>query len=173
MRIENNTVLRILAHEQPDSEDVTFWFFNENSNLTFRNNIFVYAPSRVEPVFSRMNGETHEFTRGKFTRENNLYYRLDEPVFTPLSFPAHHRQENYSAYTRLVVGGGASLGKGEQIGDPLFVDFKNRDLRLRQNSPAIDAGADLGYTRDFDGNPIPDGAAPDIGAYEFQSSDTP
>ena len=69
---------------------------------------------------------------------------------------------------RLVVGGGTSLGKGDKIGDPLFVDFKNRDYRLRADSPAVDAGADLGYKLDFENNPIPAGEAPDIGAYERQ-----
>ena len=44
MKIENNTVIRVLAHERPDSEDVVFWFYFSNSNLTFRNNIFVYDP---------------------------------------------------------------------------------------------------------------------------------
>ena len=67
---------------------------------------------------------------------------------------------------RLVVGGGASLGKNDKIGDPLFVDFKNHDYILSANRPAVDAGADLGYKLDFDNNPIPSGAAPDIGAYE-------
>jgi len=148
MRIENNTVVRVLAHERPDSEDVTFWFYYENSDLVFRNNIFVYDPVRVEPVFSR----------GKFTRENNLYYRLDNP--SPLD------SANYSAFMRLVVGGGASLGKNDRIGDPLFVDFSKRDYRLRAQSPALDAGAELGYKLDIEGNAIPAGAAPDIGAYE-------
>jgi len=148
MRIENNTVIRVLAHERPDSEDVTFWFYYENTDLVFRNNIFVYDPACVEPVFSR----------GKFTRENNLYYRLDNP--------SPSDSANYSAFMRLVVGGGASLGKNDRIGDPMFVNFKNRDYRLRAQSPAVDAGADLGYTLDFDNNPIPRGAAPDMGAYE-------
>jgi hypothetical protein len=104
----------------------------------------------IEPVFSR----------GEFTRGNNLYYRLDNP--SPFD------SANYSAFVRLVVGGGASLGKNDKIGDPLFVDFKNRDYRLRADSPAVNAGADLGYKLDFEDNPIPVGEAPDIGAYERQ-----
>jgi len=63
---------------------------------------------------------------------------------------------------------GAGDVNGDKIGDPLFVDFKNRDLRLRAGSPAVDAGIDLGYKLDFDGNPIPSGSAPDMGAYERQ-----
>jgi hypothetical protein len=67
---------------------------------------------------------------------------------------------------RLVVGSGASLGKNDKIGDPLFVNFRNRDYRLRVDSPAVNAGTDLDYKLDFDNNPIPAGGAPDIGAYE-------
>jgi predicted outer membrane repeat protein len=36
-------------------------------------------------------------------------------------------------------------------------------------SVLIDAGVDLGYTRDLLGLPVPDGASPDIGAYEWHS----
>ncbi|MBN1308830.1 MAG: hypothetical protein JXA18_12980 [Chitinispirillaceae bacterium] len=63
--------------------------------------------------------------------------------------------------------------------DPMVVNFgtcKTRgaggddgDYRLREGSPAIDKGADLGYAVDIAGNPVPSGSAPDIGAYEFQS----
>jgi hypothetical protein len=44
--------------------------------------------------------------------------------------------------------------------DPLF-------LHLQNVSPAIDAGTDVGLTRDYDGNAVPQGLAPDIGAFEY------
>jgi hypothetical protein len=50
--------------------------------------------------------------------------------------------------------------------DPLFISFSN--FHLLPASPAINAGIDVGLTSDFDGNPVPSGLAPDIGAYEFQ-----
>jgi hypothetical protein len=37
---------------------------------------------------------------------------------------------------------------------------------LQAGSPAIDAGVDVGLTKDFEGNPIV--GTPDIGAYEYQ-----
>jgi len=49
----------------------------------------------------------------------------------------------------------------------IYVDYDNNDYHLQEGSPAIDAGQDLGYTEDFDGIPIPQGSAPDIGAYEY------
>ena len=155
MRVENNTVIRILAHKTPDSEDVVLWSYFENTNLTFQNNIFYYDPSRVEQVFSR----------GVHPRNHNLYYRTDNPQVSD--------QASVAAFNRFVLGGGAWLGEGDKIGDPMFVDFENRDLRLRAGSPAIDAGVDLGYTLDFDDNPIPSGTAPDMGAYEYQTTIEP
>jgi len=38
--------------------------------------------------------------------------------------------------------------------------------QLQSNSPAIDAGVDAGLTQDYTGTSIPQGFAPDIGAYE-------
>lgn len=150
MRVENNTVIRVRSHTRPDSEDVVFWSYFDNEDIVFRNNIFVYDPDKVEAVYAR----------GKFPRDHNLYYRTDNPEL--------ENQASRAAYNRYVLGGGAWLGEGGVIANPLFVDFENRDFRLRADSPAIDAGASLGYTKDFDDNPIASGSAPDMGAYEYQ-----
>jgi hypothetical protein len=56
--------------------------------------------------------------------------------------------------------------------DPLMVDLngsKAIDYKLQPSSPAIDAGADVGLTADFEGTLVPQGAAPDIGAFEYHS----
>ena len=34
-------------------------------------------------------------------------------------------------------------------------------------SPCIDAGTDVSLTKDYDGRPVPNGSAPDIGAFEY------
>ncbi len=52
-----------------------------------------------------------------------------------------------------------------KIMDPEFVDVANRDFRLKQGSPAIDAGIPtLGVSTDKEGYTM--GATPNIGAYE-------
>ncbi len=54
--------------------------------------------------------------------------------------------------------------------DPKFIDASNTNFHLQSTSPAIDAGATLvNVPTDYDGNPRPQGAVYDIGAYEFGS----
>ncbi|MGZ5565591.1 MAG: chondroitinase-B domain-containing protein [Limisphaerales bacterium] len=150
MRVENNTVVRTLAHRKDDSEDVVFWDYFDNTNITFLNNIFVYDGARVEPVFSR----------GELSHAYNLFYRIDEEKL--------RNQPNEKAYQRKYLGGGAHLRTGDKIGNPLFKNLAKGDFRLTAGSPAIGAGTILGYEIDFDDQPIPKGA-PSIGAFEFNS----
>ena len=49
----------------------------------------------------------------------------------------------------------------------MFVDPANDDFHLLFNSPAIDAGTNTGVATDYDGTARPQGAAYDIGAYEY------
>lgn len=59
-------------------------------------------------------------------------------------------------------------GTSSVLGDPLFVDAAGGNFRLQAGSPAIDTGIDASRPFDMDGNPIPTGSAPDIGAFEYQ-----
>ena len=56
--------------------------------------------------------------------------------------------------------------------DPLFINPLSNDFHLQPASPAIDAGINVGLTEDYDGVSVPQGSAPDIGAYEYIPSDT-
>jgi PKD repeat protein len=52
--------------------------------------------------------------------------------------------------------------------DPLLIDVANRDFHLKDSSSCINAGLLVpGMDKDFDGNDIPYGKSPDIGAYEY------
>jgi hypothetical protein len=57
--------------------------------------------------------------------------------------------------------------------DPLFVDELNKNFQLKSNSPAINTGANLstlGVTKDYLNVTRPQGAAYDIGAYEYTTT---
>ena len=61
-------------------------------------------------------------------------------------------------------------GAANQTAPPLFVDAAGGDYRQAAGSPTIDAGvADQLGAVDLDGSPRVQGAAPDIGAFEFPS----
>ncbi len=60
-----------------------------------------------------------------------------------------------------------SLGVMSIEADPKFLDTLRNDFHLSNNSPAIDAGVDLGISTDFDRTPRPQLSETDIGAYEF------
>jgi hypothetical protein len=62
-------------------------------------------------------------------------------------------------------------GAGNITGDPLFEDTAGGDFRLASDSPAINAGSNLAWTkldRDLAGNSRLKGATVDMGAYESQ-----
>jgi hypothetical protein len=63
---------------------------------------------------------------------------------------------------------GLALGPGDKITDPRFIDYAKQDLHLKADSPAINAGFDIGRAVDFNGTPVPQGRAPDIGTHEFR-----
>jgi len=143
IRVENNTVLRIKRHEGYND----FFWFNEDyqaNKVYLRNNIFVIGDG-VAPVYYQGDGTIQH-------HNHNLYYCIDRKTF-----------ENGQTFNIL----GTPLGKGEIIANPLFVDFENRNLHLQRGSPAIDAGVNLRHKTDFDGNPVPIGKKPDMGAFEF------
>jgi hypothetical protein len=54
-----------------------------------------------------------------------------------------------------------------QTSDVKFVDLSNHDYHLLPESPAIDTGIDVGILTDLDGNSRPQGAGPDLGAFEY------
>jgi len=51
--------------------------------------------------------------------------------------------------------------------DPKFYKASSGELMLRSTSPCIDQGTDVSITYDYLGRRIPNGSAPDMGAYEY------
>lgn len=75
---------------------------------------------------------------------------------------------NGSTYTTLAAyQSGESLDQDSIDSDPLFTNPGSDDFTLQAASPCRDAGVDVGLTEDYAGDPVPQGSAPEIGAYEL------
>lgn len=85
-----------------------------------------------------------ELISGTVNEDYNLFFGLSAPL------------------TGAVTSGGHSL-----VGDPVFLNPSLDDYHILSNSLALEAGFDLGVTSDFEGDPRPQGLAPDIGYDEF------
>jgi len=104
----------------------------------------------------------------------NIYDRSDNSSGTlnhNLYYPAGSGTFDYHGDSSLDFSGWKTASSQDTNSislDPLFVSPS--DFHLRNVSPTINAGADVGLTADYEGNPIV--GLPDIGAYEYQPSDT-
>ena len=95
---------------------------------------------------------------------NTVYNNVGDGLYVSGS---GHSVKNNIVYQNSVSG--ITLDSTNLVGtNPQFVDPATGNFRLKAASPAIDRGAPLaGITTAIDGSLRPQGAAPDIGAYEF------
>jgi parallel beta helix pectate lyase-like protein len=103
---------------------------------------------------------------------NNIFY---QPQTAGVLFSGATTSGVTVAYN-MTYGGTASTGSGSGVTisnnvdntDPKFIDALGLNFQLASGSPAINAGTSLTYvTNDFLGITRPQGAAYDIGAFEF------
>ena len=101
---------------------------------------------------------------------DNIVDTISGETYTaPNSSPA-----NFSGTHNLFFGDGAAplFSSSSVNADPKFVDIANNNFQLQAGSPAVDAGANDGISRDIVQTPRPQGVAYDIGAYEFTGAAT-
>ena len=151
-KVENNTVIRTLAPlGDPPSVNTVFsmaYSWGEVSNrdpFTVRNNIFVVGNGLQVWVDAPYDAN---IGYASAVKENNIYYSVDLSIDDP------H---------------GLTRGPGEMVVNPRFVNLLGHDYHLTSGSPAVDAGQILEHTSDIEDQAVPNGSAPDIGAYEFHS----
>jgi hypothetical protein len=170
-----------------------FWIANDdpNQSLTLINNIFAESGTDIRGyivVGTKTQGPSNF---SNLTMSNNLFYQDSGPgKISFYEWNANQARLQYSEYTIDEL----EAAKPDQIQntieanpqflstDPLSPDF----LRPDSTSPTIDNGTDAQvyydrfYARygidisvDFEGNPRPQGAEWDIGAYESVGAGTP
>ena len=153
--IYNNTIYSILDSNNGTGLTVTY-----SDNIKVKNNIFYVQ--KFAYTFDTYSATGVEIN-------NNLLYRV-------LGSGDIASINGFMTFAELNSAGYEAHG---MISEPLFdgnifTGVGNTELfKLQSNSQAIDKGANLGFTSDFAGNPIPQGGAPDIGAFEYQSGVAP
>jgi hypothetical protein len=137
----------------------------ESSGIKLRNNIFYDDGHAYIVATSSMAG---------FSADYDLMYRVGGPgnVVSLNAGPANapggdeHDLASLQAATALEAHG--LYGDPQFTVDPKTIDSDPSGFLPKPSSPAVDHGTAAGFTSDFAGNPIPKGAAPDIGAFERQ-----
>jgi len=138
-----------------------------------------YIADNLISLIPGTRGESHiwvedEGSNTEWKVDNNLVYQPDS------AGRIRHYGTVYTAATLPVENGTNNIDA-----DPGFIDAQNNDFHLRGGSPAMDAGTSSGIVQevfdtfeklyginirnDYDGNPRPQGAEWDIGAFELQS----
>jgi hypothetical protein len=129
-------------------------------NIRFENNIVIETAPHDRPLFTFFRGDP---TADTLSVTNNIIYVLTGSVANHDAFERQHNLYYLGDNARL----GFQLLRGELVAHPRFMDLDNHDFRLQPGSPAIDGGIDLGHETDFVGRSVPQGAAPDLGAFEY------
>jgi hypothetical protein len=135
-------------------------------NNLFENNI-IYVGTSGRVFFSRSGRE--EPNVPTVTVDHNLYYYPQGPAAVKWSFDG----KDYASFVqyRKATGNDAH----SLFADPRFVDASKNNFHLQSDSPARNAGANLGPEKvgekDLDGQPRVRNGKIDIGCYEVQQSD--
>jgi hypothetical protein len=129
-------------------------------NMRAENNLFIETGKR-DYAIGFWNGTP---TKTSFQCRNNIFYL---PDFSRVSNHSDFIHEHNLYYLGGKTNIGISPGNGDIIDDPHFIDLDKKDFHLQAGSPAIDAGKNLFHQLDYEGNQIPFGSAPDIGAFEY------
>jgi len=136
-RVDNNTILR---RKNCSNELGVFVLKGNNTQNKFRNNIIM---TKYEKVVFNVVGS---YSPGSIIKYN-LYYAVGPLVL-----------------------GDEGPGWNPRYGDAKFVNIAGTnatDFAILSTSPAKNTAVDLGYSYDHVGYPIPWGAYPDRGAFEY------
>lgn len=157
----NNTCLNAgygWGHSQrPDPSGCHLRFYGSPApatNIVIRNNIFNGAkgPAFYSPSWTKSQVDALVMDYNCWRQDDGVMIQLPGSTFSMADFANYQAQWAKEPHSI--------------CGDPRFVNSALLDLHLASGSPCIDAGGKEASDRDYDGVALPQGAAPDIGAYE-------
>ncbi len=131
-------------------------------NLKFENNTVIDLRSETTATGVIFLGATP--TTNTLIMRNNIFYLTNYIKFANGSTFTH--DHNIFFFNGKATGLGFTLGTGESVTNPSFTNLSGANYELGSSSPAIDKGITLGYSTDYSGDKVPNGTAPDLGAYE-------
>jgi len=137
----NNTFVSTKRSERP-----TIRVWENTSSFDAKNNIIMSTVDNEQRLIFFAGSATPVNTNSNF--DHNIWWRADANPSIPSEL----------------------LDQSSLISDPKLVNPGAGDFYLQSNSPCIDTGIDVGITQDFEGNSVPQGSAPDIGALEYHGS---
>jgi parallel beta-helix repeat protein len=128
-----------------------------------KNNILVVTDTSDNAIAFWRDATSYDALQNIF--DHNLYYYVNGPDKSDMVVvwvSPYSRAYSFAQWRN-------NAGKEEHglLNDPQFVDSNHNDFHLRPESPAIDAGANVGVDTDFDGKQRPQAGGFDIGAYEY------
>ena len=151
------------------------WGHTQRPDPSGRHLCFYTTPAVTRDIYVRNNifyeAHGHAFYAPRLTEKGLASLRLDHNcwyqsegnmVLLPQQSYPMARFADYQAAIR--------LDAHSIVADPRLADTAKRDFHLSRTSPCIDAGTVVGLQTDFAGVPIPQGKAPEIGAYEYEPS---
>lgn len=180
--IKNNVVhdcsaSAVRMYTMRDMENINFYnnvFYNNLDAIDVHNNLNILSMSFKNNIFyndkysdgNLIRVQNNAFS-SKMTFDNNLYYNTVGNVFNIGGDMWAYVDGNIYDFSQFKSAYPSKEQHGV-FGNPLFVNANAKNFHLQSGSPAINTGANVGVTKDFDDVSRPQGSGYDIGAFEYK-----
>jgi hypothetical protein len=141
-QVYNNTIV---------NSDVGIFLYTGADNYYFQNNLVI-------------NPKSSQYIRMNFGLLNNMFNH--NIYFGGTAFNLSYQNKSFSSWKTSTNQDANSLESDPLLANVSGVFSDISDFKPQSASPAINAGTDIGFTSDFEGTSVPQGSAPDIGAFE-------
>lgn len=162
--IDSGKILSIHLENSGEREPLLMKNWRIENNTFYDNSFSKEGGNHWTALFFSRNPDPESITLA-----NNVFYTNHHSAIAPIESRGWTNITRRNNLYFMANSGnlGFELGPGEIKANPLFVNLSTLDFHLDKNSPAISGGLPLGYSTDFDDYPIPAGARPEMGAFEF------